>query len=140
MTAITKIKTGSTFEEKESYSRAVVVDNWIFVSNTAGRNYATREMASNAVGQIHQAFANARAALQSVDATLEDVVRSRVFIPYIEDVPEVMAVVGEYFRGIDPASTVTCSPLGGPDYRAEIELTAYRGAGQLPQERRTITI
>lgn len=140
MTAITKIKTGSIIEERESYSRLVLVDDWIFVSNTAGRNYETREIADNAVDQIHQAISNVRAALQSVGATLEDIIRSRVFIPDVNDVPKVMAVIGEYFRGIDPASTVTCSPLGGPEYLAEIEVTAYRGAGQLSQERRRITI
>ena len=38
MTKVVKIKTGSKFEEHGSYSRIVAVDNWIFVSNTAGRN------------------------------------------------------------------------------------------------------
>lgn len=140
MTEIIKLKTGSIYEEKESYSRAVVVGDWILVSNTAGRNYESREMADDAVGQIHQAIANVRAALNAVGAGLEDVVRSRVSIPYVEDAPAVMAVVGEYFRGIDPASTVTCTPLGGPAYRAEIEVTAFRGASSLPQERRRATI
>lgn len=140
MTEIIKLKTGSIYEEKESYSRVVAVGDWIFVSNTAGRNYETREMAPDAVNQIHQAIANVRGALAAVGARLEDVVRSRVSIPYVEDAPAVMAVVGEYFRGIDPASTVTCTPLGGADYRAEIEVTAYRGAGGIPQERRTATI
>lgn len=140
MTQVVKIKTGSVYEEKESYSRVVAVGDLIFVSNTAGRNYQTREMAADAVGQIHQAIANVRAALESVGSGLADVVRSRVSIPYVEDAPAVMAVIGEHFRGIDPTSTVTCTPLGGPDYRAEIEVTAYRGSGALPQERREITI
>ena len=40
-----------------------------------------------------------------------------------------MAYMGEKFRGIDPASCVTCAPLGGPEYLFEIQVTAYRGAG-----------
>lgn len=132
---VVKVKSGSIFEEKESYSRVVTVDNWIHVSNSAGRNYKTREMSTDAVEQTKQCFANIEGALASVDATLADVVRSRVVIPYREDAAAVMALVGEKFRGIDPASTVTCSPLGAPDFRVEIEVTAYKGAGKANQER-----
>ena len=140
MSRIVKVKSGSLFEERESYSRAVCVDDWIFVSNTAGRNYQTREISTDAVEQIKQALANVSGALESVGSSLADVVRSRVTIPNPEDAPGVMLAVGEVFRGIDPASTVLCSPLGGPEYKAEIEITAYRGAGASQQERLVITL
>lgn len=126
---VIKVKSGSIFEDKESYSRLVAVDNWIFVSNTAGRNYKTREMSTDAVEQARQCFANIEGALASVNASLADVVRSRVTIPYRDDAPAVMAFVGEKFRGVDPSSTVTCAPLGAPDFKVEIEVTAYRGVG-----------
>ena len=74
---VIKVKSGSIFEDKESYSRLVAVDNWIFVSNTAGRNYKTREMSTDAVEQARQCFANIEGALASVNASLADVVRSR---------------------------------------------------------------
>ncbi|MFT4029901.1 MAG: RidA family protein [Protaetiibacter sp.] len=140
MPQITKVKSGSPFEDRESYSRLVVVDDWIFVSNTAGRNYRTREMSTDAVEQIQQALANVKGALESVGSSLADVVRSRVTIPNVEDAPAVMLAVGEAFRGVDPTSTVLCSPLGAPEYKAEIEVTAYRGAGQAPQERLVIAL
>ena len=63
-----------------------------------------------------------------------------MFIPRQSDVPEVMAFIGERFRGIDPASCVTCSPLGGPEYLFEIEITAYKGAGDQQQERIAISL
>lgn len=134
MVSVTKVKSGSIFEERESYSRVVAVDNWVFVSNTAGRNYKTREMSSDPVEQARQAFRNIEGALASVGATLADVVRSRVVIPNPADAPAVMAFVGEKFRGIDPCSTVTCPPLGGPDYKVEIEVTAYKGVGAAKTE------
>lgn len=99
---IVKVKSGSPYEERESYSRIVCVDDWIFVSNTAGRNYVTREMPADAVGQIRQALRNVEGALSSVGAALADVDRSRVTIPDVSDAPDVMAAVGEIFRGIDP--------------------------------------
>ncbi|GAB7531092.1 RidA family protein [Pseudomonas sp. 3A(2025)] len=130
MTQITKLKTGSKFEEMASYSRLVAVDNWIYVSNTAGRNPQTKEIAEDLTEQTHQVFANIEAALAAVDASLADVVCSRVFIQNPEDVPQVMNIIGEKFRGIDPACTATCPPLGSTVYKVELEVTAYRGASR----------
>ncbi|WP_109511656.1 RidA family protein [Pseudomonas ovata] len=130
MTQITKLKTGSKFEDMASYSRLVAVDNWIFVSNTAGRNPQTKEIPEDLVEQTHQVFANIEAALAAVDASLADVVCSRVFIQDPADVPQVMDIIGQKFRGVDPASTVTCPPLGSTVYKVELEVTAYRGAAR----------
>ncbi|WP_455814184.1 RidA family protein [Pseudomonas graminis] len=130
MTQITKVKTGSIFEEKASYSRIVAVDNWIFVSNTAGRNPHTKEIPADISEQTHQVFANIEQALAAVDASLADVVMSRVFIQDPQDVPTVMAIIGDKFRGVNPASTVTCPPLGSTVYKVELEVTAYRGASK----------
>lgn len=130
MTNIVKVKTGSQYEDMGSYSRLVSIDNWIHVSNTAGRHPVTKEISSDLVEQTHQVFANIEAALAAVQASLADVVCSRVFVQNPEDVPAVMGVVGEKFRGIDPASTVTCPPLGSTIYRVELEVTAYRGASR----------
>lgn len=137
MTKLIKIKTGNKFEEMGSYSRLVAVGDWIFVSNTAGRNPETEEIAEDVTEQTHQVFANVERALAAVGATLADVVVSRVFIQEPSDTMAVMTVVGEKFRGIDPASTVTCPPLGSTIYKVEIEMTAFRGAGQAETERRT---
>lgn len=130
MTQITKVKTGSIFEEKASYSRIVAVDNWIFVSNTAGRHPQTKEIPEDISEQTHQVFANIEQALAAVDASLADVVMSRVFIQDPQDVPTVMAIIGDRFRGVNPASTVTCPPLGSTVYKVELEVTAYRGASK----------
>jgi enamine deaminase RidA (YjgF/YER057c/UK114 family) len=135
MPEVTKIKSGSPYEELESFSRVVVVDNWILVSNTAGVDYATQVFPETAAGQTQQAFVNIRGALEAAGSSLADVVRSRVTVPYVEDSPEVMAEVGKAFRGIDPVSSVLCSPLGGAHYKVQIEVTAYRGAGSAPQNR-----
>lgn len=126
---VVKIKTSSLYEEKASYSRITMVGDMIFVANTAGIDYKTRVMSPDPREQTLQCFKNIEAALASVDASLADVVRSRVAIPYAEDKEAVMAVLGEKFRGIDPASTITATPLAG-EYRVEIEVTAYRSVGK----------
>ena len=130
MTQIVKVKTGSKFEEIASYSRVVAVEDWVFVSNTAGRNPETQVIPEDVLEQTEQVFANIERALESVDASLNDVVMSRVFIQNPEDTNAVMAFIGEKFRGVDPATTVTCPPLGSTVYKVELEVTAYRGAGK----------
>lgn len=134
MNKIVKLKTGSKFEEHGSYSRAVVIENWIYVSNTAGRNPQTKEIPEDITAQTLQVFANIEQALAAVGASLGDVIASRVFIQDPADTHTVMTIVGEKFRGINPASTVTCPPLGSTVYKIEIEVTAYRGAAQAEVE------
>lgn len=134
MTKIVKLKTGNKFEDHGSYSRLVAVENFIFVSNTAGRNPDTKEIPEEITEQTLQVFANIERALASVGSSLGDVVASRVFIQDPADTHAVMTTVGEKFRGIDPASTVTCPPLGSTVYRVEIEVTAYRGAAKADVE------
>ncbi|MDB4837304.1 RidA family protein [Marinomonas sp.] len=130
MTIITKVKTGSKFEETGSYSRLVAVDNWIYVSNTAGRNPNTKEIPEDVIEQTEQVFRNIENALKAVDSSLEDVVMSRVFIQNPADTHTVMDYIGTKFRNIDPATTVTCPPLGSTTYKVEIEVTAYQGASK----------
>lgn len=130
MTSIIKVKTGSKFEEIASYSRVVAVQDWIYVSNTAGRNPETQQIPEDVIEQAEQVFKNIERALAAVDASLADVVMSRVFIQDPADTAGVMEFIGTKFRGINPATTVTCPPLGSTVYKVELEVTAYRGASR----------
>ena len=134
MSKITKVNTGSAFEEKGSYSRLVAVDNWIYVSNTAGRNPETKLISEDVLEQTQQVFDNIEAALAAVNSSLADVVMSRVFIQDPADTAKVMDFIGQKFKGINPATTVTCPPLGSLIYKVELEVTAFRGASQLELE------
>ena len=139
MTKIVKVKTSSKFEEIASYSRLVMVDNMIYVSNSAGRNPDTQEIPEDVIEQTEQVFNNIERALAAVDATLADVIVSRVFIQDPANIHDVMAYIGTKFKGINPASTATCPPLGSTTYKVEIEVTAYRGASTADVDEITIT-
>ncbi len=130
MTDIVKVKTGSRFEELGSYSRLVAVDNLIFVSNTAGRNPTTRKIPEDLTEQTLQVLANIETALAAVGASLADTVAARVFVQFPQDVDTVMAAYAGRMRGINPTLTLTSPPLGSPEYKVEIEITAYRGASK----------
>lgn len=130
MVDVIKLKTGNKMEEWASYSRLVAVDNLIFVSNTAGRNPETKEIPEDITEQTEQVLANIQRALQAVESGLEDVVSMRIYVQDPADGNAVGEVLGKRFRGIDPATTMTCPPLGAKVYRVEIDVTAYRGAGK----------
>ena len=125
-------------EELNSYSRVVVTGDTIFVSNTAGRNYKTREITPDAKGQAEEAFRNIKGALASVEASLSDVVAVRVFVPDIADLEAVGEIVGRKFKGLDPANTTNCTPLGQPEPKVEFEVIAYRrrNPGKTEERRR----
>ncbi len=140
MPKVVKVGTGSRFEDHASYSRIVAVDDWIFVSNTAGRDPATGEIPAEIEPQTRQVFANVERALAAIGASLADVVASRVFVQEPADMHAVMTIVGEKFRGIRPALTATCPPLGSTVYRVEIEVTAHRGVGAAKAELITVSL
>lgn len=140
MTKIVKVKTGSPFEEKGSYSRIVKVDNWIYVSNTAGRNPETKLIPEDIAEQTLQVFANVENALKAMDSSLADAIFSRVYVQEPKDIEAVMGVVGQKFKGINPATTITCPPLGSTVYKVEIELTAFLGASTADVEELVVSV
>lgn len=132
------ISTSSPYEVSESFARAVVVGDWIFVSNSTGTDYDTQVLPTTVEGQTNGALDNVARALAAAGASLSDVVRRQVVIPHVENTEEVMAIIGERFKGLRPTNTVLCSPLGDPRYLVEVEVTAYRGSGTAETEMITI--
>lgn len=140
MVAVTKLKSNSTIEARNNYSRAIAIDDWIVLANTAGRDFKTRTMPEDPAGQAEQMFANIEGALAALGSSLADVVRARVSVPNPADMPAVVAVFARKFQGIDPVGTFTCTPLAGPEYKVEMEVTAYRGAGSAATERLSVVL
>ena len=138
MTEIIKLSTGSPTERHGAYSRLVAVDDWIFVSNTAGRNPETKTIPEDLAEQTNQVLDNIERALGAVGASLADVISAKVFVQKPEDFMEVVTAYGNRMRGVDPALTLTCPPLGLEEYKVEIEVTAYRGAGAADVSRRVL--
>ena len=62
------ISSGSKFEAEIGYSRAVVQDDWIFVSGTTGFDYATMTIADRIDEQCEQCLKNIEAALVEAGA------------------------------------------------------------------------
>ena len=118
------ISSGSSFEAEIGYSRAVVVDDWVFVSGTTGFDYATMTIADDLVAQTEQCLQNIVAALAQADAGLKDVVRVNYVLPAGNDFSCCWPTLRKYFGEVRPAAMMVSAGLADPRMRIEIEVTA----------------
>ncbi|MEX1146744.1 MAG: RidA family protein [Sphingomonadales bacterium] len=121
-----KISSGSPFEEKAGYSRAVVDGDWIYVSGTVGVDPDTKQLPDSALDQAYNIFRIIEDTLGQAGATLEDVVRNRVFVTDMAHLGDVVQVLGEKFGAIRPANTTLICQIPVPGAKVEIEVTARR--------------
>jgi len=109
------------------YSVAIQTENFVFCSGQLGLNPATGELVSSEVeAQTRQALANLKNVLEAAGSSLENVVKTTVFLKDMADFPKMNAVYGEFFTANPPArSTIAVAglPKGG---LVEIEAIALR--------------
>jgi len=118
------ISTGSPFEEKIGYSRAVVADGWVFVSGTTGYDYATMSMPENIVDQCRNTLATIEKALAEAGARMDDVVRVTYIVPNPKEWPDCWPITSQVFATARPAAMMISAGLQEPEMKIEIEVTA----------------
>ena len=115
----------SPYESVVGYSRAVRVGNQIFVAGCAPIMPDGGEPPPDAYGQAKRCLEIVERALVEADASLEDVVRTRVYLVRTADFEEVARAHGEAFSAIRPANTtLTVAELVDPRWLVEIEVDA----------------
>lgn len=122
------ISSGSAFEARACYSRAVVDGEWVIVSGTIGADPVTGEMPDSAEQQCRNSFAVIEKALAEAGASLRDVMRVGVYLTSAEHVPALVSVLAEKFADIRPANTTILCQLPVPGAKVEIEMMARRRA------------
>lgn len=120
------ISSGSAYEEKTGYSRAVVDGEWIFVAGTTGFDYAAGTISEDVAEQTRQTLRNIEAALIEAGASMKDVVRTRYIVVDGDDWDVVSDVLGEVFGDVRPAATAIIAGLIDPRMKIEIDVTAKR--------------
>ena len=118
----------SAYEKAFGYSRAVRVGPWISVAGTTAMARSGPVGGADVVAQATEALRRIAAALDRLDATLQDVVRTRVYLADIADWERVGAVHAGVFAEVRPAYTVVQSALVDERLLVEIEADAVVAA------------
>jgi len=120
------VSSGVKWEDIIGYSRAVKVGNVIEVAGTTALDEAGNLVGANdSYEQTRYIITKIEKALKTAGATLQDIVRTRIFTTDISRWEEIGRAHGEFFSEIKPASTmVEVKALINPVMLVEIEATA----------------
>lgn len=118
------VSTGTPWEERFGYSRAVRVDRFVTVSGTVGRN-TDGSVPAGAYAQARRALEIILEALAEVGAGREHVVRTRTFVTDVACFGHVARAHNEVFAAVRPATSfVGVTALLAPEFVLEIEADA----------------
>ena len=131
----TNYSSGARWEDIVGYSRAVKVGNCVEVSGTVAVDENNQLVGGDsAYEQTRYVISKIEKVLARAGASLNDVVRTRIFVTDISRWEEYGKAHGEFFSQIKPCTTmVEISRLIAPEYLVEIEATAIITKASNPQ-------
>ena len=119
------ILTGSPWEDKMGYCRAVRIGNCIEVSGTVAIVDGTIVKANDAHAQTLNILERVAKVLEELDASMKDVIRTRIFTTDVSLFEDIATAHAKYFKDIKPTTGLYgINQLVAPEYLVEIEFTA----------------
>jgi len=106
------------------YSQATSAGNFLFLSGQLGLDPQTMQMVDGIEGQTHQAVKNCVAILAQANKTLQDVVKTTIFLKSMADFPTVNIIYANYFASHLPARSCVAVAELPKNGLIEIELIA----------------
>jgi enamine deaminase RidA (YjgF/YER057c/UK114 family) len=121
-----KIFSGTPWEPKVGYARAVQVGDTVYISGTTGTDPAGKVLAPGDVyAQTVQSLRNIESALTRLGLTLDHVVRTRMYLTDISRWEEAGRAHAEFFGQVHPATSLLgISSLVDPEMLVEVEAVA----------------
>ena len=118
---------GTVWEDLAGYCRAVRTGDHIAVSGTTATHGDRLVGGEDPASQTHFVIDKIEGAIEALGGRLEDVYRTRIFVPKLADWEPVARAHGHRFGDIRPANTLVQAGLIGSGYRVEIEAEARVG-------------
>jgi len=126
MSKRTNFSSGAIWENTVGYSRAVRVGSMLEVAGTTAVKDGKVLHLGDPYLQTKAVIEIAKNAIEKAGGSLEDVIRTRMFVKDISHWEEIGKAHGEYFKLIKPVTTlVEVSNFVHPDMLVEIEFSAY---------------
>ena len=120
------IQSNTKWEDKIGYSRAVKIGNLIEVSGTSAIDREHIIAPGDPYKQTRFIIQKIEKAINDAGGSLEDVIRTRIYVTNIRDWEAIGRAHGEFFNKIKPVTTmVEVTSLIDPNFVVEIEATAY---------------
>ena len=128
------ILTGSPWEDKMGYCRAVRIGNIIEVSGTVAIIDGQKVKANDAHAQTLNILERVEKVLEELNVSMEDVIRTRIFTTDVSLFEEVAMAHAKFFKDIKPTTGFYgINQLVSPEYLVEIEFTAIASEKPLIQ-------
>jgi len=121
----TNISSGAIWEDEVGYSRAVKIGRVVEVSGTSAIDRDKIIAPNDPYQQTKFIIRKIERAINEAGGSLEDVIRTRIYVTNIKDWSAIGKAHGEAFRNIKPAtSMVEVKSLIDPNFVVELEATA----------------
>ncbi len=118
------VLTGTTWESLAGYSRAVRKGKRIFVSGTTATHGDRALGGQDVAAQLHVAIDKLEGTLRTLGGSLENVVRTRIYLKHVDDWEAAARAHGQRFGSVMPANTMVQARLVGEEYLVELEAEA----------------